>query len=161
LITIVFRGDAGHFSLAVAAFGGGGLLGAAVLLGIAPGDPRWLSSGFAVAYGCVVTLVGLDRWFWAIPLLLVIAGASMAISNTAANSLLQATARPQLLGQTVSLYMLAMRGGMSVGALLTGITVSRWGVQRALVVNGLVAVAAQATLARAWTRFALPGATTE
>ena len=90
------------------------------------------------------------------PPLLVLAGASMTVSNTAANSLLQATASPRLLGQTVSLYMLAIRGGGAVGALLTGAAVGRLGVQHALLLDGLVAVAAQAALARTWLRAPLP-----
>ena len=59
----------------------------------------------------VLVLAALNPWFWGLPPLLVLAGAAMTVSNTAANSLLQATAEPGLLGQTVSLYMLAMRGG--------------------------------------------------
>jgi hypothetical protein len=78
----------------------------------------------------------------------VLAGVSMTVSNTAANSLLQATAGPRLLGQTVSLYMLAMRGGLSFGALLTGAVVGVLGVRHALLLNGVLAVAAQVALSR-------------
>ena len=157
LVKEVFHGNAGHFSAAVAAFGVGGLLGAAGLLGVAPSvDRRRLSSGFALAYGAVLVLTALDPWFWGIPPLLVLAGASMTISNTAANSLLQATASPRLLGQTVSLYMLAMRGGISLGALLTGAAVSLLGVRHALLIDGGLAVVTQAALLRTWSRAALP-----
>jgi len=52
----------------------------------------------------------------------------------------------------VSLYMLAMRGGISLGALLTGAIASLVGVQRALLINGLMAATAQLLLARAWAR---------
>jgi predicted MFS family arabinose efflux permease len=76
----------------------------------------------------------------------------MTISNTAANTLLQATASPGLLGQTVSLYMLAMRGGISLGALVTGAAAGLLGVQHALLVNGLLAIAAQAVVSRMWFR---------
>ena len=107
-------------------------------------------------YGAVLVLLALNPWFWGLPPLLVLAGASMTISNTAANSLLQATAQPNLLGQTVSLYMLAMRGGISLGALLTGATVSLLGVQHALLLDGLVAVAAQLAVARTWIRAPRP-----
>ena len=142
----------------MASFGVGGLLGAAGLLSVAPSvDRRRLSSGFALGYGAVLVLTALNPWFWGLPPLLVLAGASMTISNTAANSLLQVTASPRLLGQTVSLYMLAMRGGISLGALLTGATVSLLGVQHALLLNGVVAVVVQAALARTWSRAPLPG----
>jgi predicted MFS family arabinose efflux permease len=157
LVKQVFLGGPGRFSTAVASFGVGGLLGAAGLLGISPRvDARRLSSGFALAYAAVLVLTGLTPWFWAIPPLLVLAGGSMTISNTAANSLLQATADPRLLGQTVSLYMLALRGGMSLGALITGATVGLVGVQRALLLNGVAALAFQAMLTRTWWRAPLP-----
>jgi predicted MFS family arabinose efflux permease len=153
LVREVFHGDAGHFSTAVAMFGGGGLLGAAGLLGVAPSvDRRRLSSGFALAYGATLVLTALNTWFWGLLPLLVLAGASMTVSNIAANALLQATVGPRLLGQTVSLYMLAMRGGISFGALLTGATVSLLGVRHALLLNGLAAVAVQAAVARMWFR---------
>ena len=98
----------------------------------------------------------MDPWLWALPPLLVLAGASMTLSNTATNSLLQATADPHLLGQTVSLYMLALRGGISLGALLTGATVSLLGIRHALLLNGVAAVVAQAVIARLWLEAPLP-----
>ena len=157
LIKEVFHGDAGRFSTAVAAFGVGGLLGAAALLSVpASVDRRQLSSGFAVGFGVLLMLTALTPWFWALPPLFVLAGAAMTVSNTAANSLLQATASPRLLGQTVSLYLLAMHGGISVGALLTGAAISLLGVQHALLLNGLLAVVIQAALARMWLRSPLP-----
>jgi predicted MFS family arabinose efflux permease len=158
LVKETFHGGAGRFSTAVAAFGAGGLLGAIGLLAVAPSvDRRRLSSWFALGHGAVLVLTALTPWFWGIPPLLALAGASMTVSNTAANSLLQATASPRLLGQTVSLYMLAMRGGISLGALLTGAAAGLLGVQHALLLDGLVAVLIQAALARMWFRTPHPG----
>jgi predicted MFS family arabinose efflux permease len=153
LVKAVFHGGPGRFSAAVAAFGVGGLLGAAWLLSVGPTvDRRKLTSGFALVCGAVLVLIAFNPWFWGIPPLLVLAGASMTVSNTAANSLLQATADPRLLGRTVSLYMLAVRGGISLGALLTGATVSLFGVQHALLIDGVVALAIQVAIARMWFR---------
>jgi hypothetical protein len=70
----------------------------------------------------------------------------MNVSNTSANTLLQAAAPPRLLGQTVSLYMLALRGGVSVGSFVTGITVGVVGVREALLLNGGLAVIGQLVL---------------
>jgi predicted MFS family arabinose efflux permease len=157
MVKEVFQGGAGHFSTALVSFGVGGLLGAATLLSIAPSvDRRRLSAYFAVAQGAVLVLIALNSWFWGMPPLLVLAGASMTITNTAANSLLQATTSPHMLGQTVSLYMLAMRGGISIGALLTGAMVSLLGVQHALLVNGVLALLVQVALTRMWLREPLP-----
>lgn len=157
LVKDAFHGGAGRFSTALASFGAGGLLGAVGLLSVSPGvDRRPLSTWFALGYGAVLVLIALDPWFWGIPPLLVLAGASMTVSNTAANSLLQSDVSARLLGQTVSLYMLALRGGMSLGALLTGATVGWLGVRHALLLNGLAAVAAQTLVARTWRHGAPP-----
>jgi MFS family permease len=151
LIRDVFHGNAGRFSVAVASFGVGGLVGATGLLGTTSAlDRRWLSAGFAIAYGAVLVAGALVPFFWMLPPLFVLAGASMTISNTSANTFLQSTAGTQHLGHTVSLYMLAVRGGSSVGALLTGGEIAALGVRHALLMNGLIAIAIQAAIANSW-----------
>ncbi len=157
LVKEALHGDVGDFSIAIGAFGVGGLLGALALLGIDAGvDRRRLSAWFAAGYGLILMLTALNPWFWGLPALLVLAGASMSVSNTSANSLLQATTSPGLRGQTVSLYMLALRGGVSVGSLLTGLSASLLGLSHALLLNGLLAVLAQLAIGHAWLRSPLP-----
>jgi predicted MFS family arabinose efflux permease len=157
LVRDVFHGSAARFSATVAAFGIGGLLGAAALLGVgAQVDRRRLSAACAIGYGLVLVLTALDPWYGGLPCLFVLAGAVMTVSNTSANTLLQSAARPHLLGQTVSLYMLAINGGVSVGAVLTGTTVSLFGVQHALLINGLTAMGLQAAVAWTWVRPVAP-----
>jgi MFS family permease len=155
IVKDVLHGDAGHFSFALGAFGIGGLLGAIGLLAAASGrDLPRVSTYFAAAYGVIVALVALNLWFWGLPVLLVLAGLSMNVSNTSANSFLQAAANPRLRGQTVSLYMLAMRGGLSIGSLLTGAAVSFLGVRYALLINGAIAVTIHALVGQGWLRSA-------
>lgn len=159
LVRDLFHGDAGQFSIVVASFGAGGLLGSGALLFVdAQTDRRRLASWLAVAYGIVTLLVALNPWFTTLSALLVLAGIAMSISNTAANTLVQAIAPEALRGQTVSLYMLAVRGGMSLGGLLTGLSISWLGIRHALLINGVVAVAAQLIVGRQWLRGA-PAAT--
>jgi hypothetical protein len=74
----------------------------------------------------------------------------MTVSNTSANALPRATAWPDLRGQTVSLYMPAMRGGISISGLLTGLSASLLGVREALLINGVLAVARQIVVGRRW-----------
>jgi predicted MFS family arabinose efflux permease len=153
LVKDAFQGDVGGFSIALGAFGVGGLIGAVGLLGVdAQRDRRRLSSWFAAGYGAILALAALDPWFWALPALLVAAGLSMTASNTSANTLLQAQALPQHRGQAASLYMLAMRGGLSFGSLVTGASVNLLGVREALLINGLLAVSAQVAIAWEWFR---------
>ena len=157
LVSAAFHGTAGDFSAAVGAFGAGGLLGATGLLAVpAEQDRRRWSSRFALFYGVMVASVALVPWFWAVPALMALAGAAMTVSNTSANSLLQATASPRLLGRTVSLFMLATRGGIPLGALLTGLSTEMFGVRHALLANGALAVIAHLVIGRAWIRSPLP-----
>jgi MFS family permease len=61
---------------------------------------------------------------------------------------LQATVAASRRGRTISLFMLAMRGGMSIGSLLTGISVSLIGVRYALLINGVLALMVHIAIGR-------------
>lgn len=155
LVRDVLHGAAGQFSLAMGCFGLGGVLGAIALLAVPPKqDRRRWSWSAAIGYGCVVAMVALDPWAWALPVLMGMAGVAMSLSGISANALIQTTIRRELLGQGVSLFMLAMQGGSSLGSLLTGLSVGAYGVRHALLVNGLLAMIVQGALARVWMRSA-------
>ncbi|HVN36753.1 MAG TPA: MFS transporter [Myxococcota bacterium] len=157
LVKDAFRGDVGHFSLAIGAFGVGGLLGATGLLAVDPErDRRPVGSWFALGYGAILVLAALNPWPSALPVLFVLAGVSMTASNTTANALLQAAAPERIRGRTVSMFMLAMRGGVSVGSLLTGVSVRLLGVREALLLDGALAVALHLAVGRAWRRAPTP-----
>jgi predicted MFS family arabinose efflux permease len=152
-----FHGNAGHFSIAVGLFGVGGLLGAIILLFVGvKHDRRYLSSGFASIYGIVLILVALNSWFWGLSILLIFGGVAMSVSNISANTILQSNTPSLFRGQAVSLYMLAMRGGLSIGSLLTGLSVSLIGAEKALLINGVLALIIQLIVGREWMRSALP-----
>jgi MFS family permease len=74
----------------------------------------------------------------------------MTASNASANTFVQSSAPARMRGQSVSLFMLAVRGGVSLGSLLTGISVSALGVREALLINGVLAVVAQLAIGRVW-----------
>ena len=153
LVKSALGGDSGDFSLAIGAFGVGGLLGATGLLAAPLGqDRRKFGAILAMAYALVVAAIALAPAGPALPVLMVIAGAAMTMSNTSANSVLQTYARADQLGQTVSLFMLATRGGQPLGALLTGLSIEALGVRPALLLNGVLALAVQAAVARFWLR---------
>ena len=151
LVKTALHRDIGDFSLSIGAFGLGGLVGAIALLGVdSTHDRRRLSSWFAGGYGLILVLAAVNPWFWGLPALLGLAGIAMTVSNTSANSLIQATTLPGLRGQTVSLFMLAVRGGVSVGSLLTGLSAHLLGVRYALLINGVLAVATQFAIGYRW-----------
>ncbi len=152
-----FGGGAGGFSLAIGAFGAGGLGGVGLLLALDPThDRRPFGAACAVAYAGTVIAAALDPWAWALPVLTLFGGALPTISNTTANTLLQTTATPAIRGQTVSLYMLAIRGGMAVGSLATGVATATLGVRTALLIDGSLAVVVVSVLGWQWTRAPAP-----
>ena len=151
LVKNVFHADVSDFGAVLAAFGVGGIVGATGLLAVeGRKSRRRLCSVFAVLYGLTVAATALNPSLIALACLLALAGGAMTISNASANTLLQRTAGPRLRGQTASLYMLAMRGGRSVGDMATGLSVSGLGIQWALLLNGVLAVLIQCGLARTW-----------
>jgi MFS family permease len=153
LVKDAFHEDVTHFSLAITALGIGGLLGALGLLFVDPArDRRPIIWRFAAAYGVVVVLAAVDPWGSVLPLLFVLAGIVMAASNVSANSFLQSMAPADMRGQAASLFMLAMRGGVSLGGLVTGSMIAFLGVRHALLVNGLLALVAQAAIGWRWKR---------
>lgn len=153
LVKDAFEAGAGSFSGAIAAFGVGGVLGATLLLGLEGRfERRALSTRAGAVYGLLVLCAAVDPWLWALPGVLVLAGVAMALSNTQANSVLQTVAGPTLRGQAASMLILAMRGGMSIGSLATGLTTEAFGIRQALLLDGVLAVGLHLALGRAWRR---------
>ncbi len=161
LVKSVFQADVAQYSLTVSAFGAGGLLGGLLLMAIDPRhDRRPLASWAATGFAGVVVASALNRWAAVLPLLFVLGGLSMTMANASANAWLQAQAPAAIRGQTVSLFMLAMRGGTALGGLVTGFTVSAWGVREALLLNGLLALAVVMGVRRVWLQAPLPASPT-
>jgi MFS family permease len=153
LVKNAFHGGAGQFSVAVSAFGCGGLLGALGLLAVdARRDRRTLGSWGAVAFALTLIGAALVPWYGALLVLLVLAGAAMSVTNTSTNTVVQSHAAAGLRGQAVSLYMLAMRGGLALGGLATGLSAHLLGIRASLLLNGVLAIAAQALIGRSWSR---------
>jgi MFS family permease len=144
LIRDGFGEGAGTFSIVLAAFGIGGMLGAAGVLATDPAiDHRRRSSLAAMLAGAVAIASAIQPFVWLVPVLAVGAGISVTTSNTLANSSVQQHAKPEQRGQAVSLYMLALHGGSALGSLATGAAIHLVGVRPTLVVDGMLAVAVQ------------------
>jgi hypothetical protein len=97
----------------------------------------------ALIYGGLVMAVPQVGAVWELAFLLVGCGFLLTVANTSANTFLQSQADNQSRGQTASLYMLAMRGGLSLGNLATGVMISLSNVRLAFFMNGLLAIAVQ------------------
>ncbi len=95
-------------------------------------------------YGLLIVGFALSRILWLSDILLFFTGASLIIVFSTIASLVQLIAPNELRGRIMSIYMVAFRGGMPLGSLVSGYFASRIGAAAVLVVNGtlLVAVAA-------------------
>src|SRR6185369_6978699 len=148
LIKDVFHAEVGTYGGAMTAFGIGGLLGAATsfisLPALFKGDK--LASVIAIVLGFVMLSVGLTHSFPFLITLLVISGAALTASNIAVNIFLQENILNTIRGRVVSLYQLALSGGISIGALLTGFVVTQLNISTALVINGTLAIIFQVWL---------------
>ena len=82
-------------------------------------------------------------------LLLFAAGVSTIITTSLVTSLVQLVAPDHMRGRVLSIYMVAFRGGMPLGSLVSGALVSRVGLPLVLTVNGaLLCLAAMYFLTR-------------
>jgi MFS family permease len=150
LIRDGFKAGPESFSAALSGFGLGGILGGATLLAIENRfDRRVVSSTAGLAFAAVVLLCGLTPWLWSVPILMTLGGIAMSFSNTQANSYLQLESGGRR-GQAASLFMLAMRGGLSIGALITGTVASNFNIHWALIVNGSLALVLHFFVGRFW-----------
>jgi MFS family permease len=101
----------------------------------------------ALTTGTVVALFGASRWFMVSLGLLVLAGTSHAVSQAAANTLLQTSVQPDQRGRMMGLYSMVTFGMFALGTLPMGALAGAIGVGRALIAGGIT-VLVLATLLR-------------
>lgn len=144
IVKNVLHGDMEHFGGVMTAFGVGGLLGPLlILVTIDRIGSLKLSLSAAATYGLCIISASYVGTAWQLAAVLVGSGFLMTIANTSANTFLQSTADNRSRGQMASLFMLAMRGGISLGNMATGTLVSQSSIQTALLINGFLALACQ------------------
>ena len=131
------------------AFGIGGMLGPLLIL-LTPRrfNPMKMSLMAALVYGLFIVAASQVGAVWQLALLLVGSGFLLTVANTSANTFLQSQANNESRGQTASLFMLAMRGGLSLGNLATVTIISLTSVYLAFMMNGVLAILVQAFIFR-------------
>jgi predicted MFS family arabinose efflux permease len=150
----VFAGDvlgtgAAGYSLLLSSFGAGAIVGAVSTAhrGNRPGRGRLLLSAM-IAYGIVTAGAMSARQQLLAMALLFLSGACMTTAFSTLNSLVQENAPEAFKGRVLSIYGLAFRGGLPLGALLAGLGVRTLGAPVVLGAFSLsLAALAAATLA--------------
>jgi predicted MFS family arabinose efflux permease len=146
----VYHGDVGQYSQMMAWSGNGAIAGALVVAWV--GRFRHMGrAALTIQFASGVLIVGfaLTRNLWVSHVLLLLTGASMMIVFSLLTSLVQLIAPNEMRGRVMSAYMVAFRGGMPLGSLVTGIVVDQAGAPMAIAINGaLLSVVAVLSLLR-------------
>jgi MFS family permease len=144
----VFHAGAVQLGWSSASFGFGGVAGAMFSSIVAERlmDSQRVVVAVAAGLGGVVILISLAPSLWLFYFLLGLGGFCLTFSTTCANTILQVGATNSTRGKVASLFQTAMRGGMSLGGLITALLAAALGVRVAFAVDGILAVIAQALL---------------
>ena len=140
----VFHGEIGLYSTMMAFSGAGSVVGALIVAWLG----RFKHMGLTLllvqaALGLLIAGFALSRALWLSELILFFAGISAMIVTAMTNSLVQLIVPDHLRGRVVSIFMVALRGGMPLGSLASGYAATFVGVPVVLGVNGaLVSVVA-------------------
>jgi predicted MFS family arabinose efflux permease len=142
----VFGGGVGQYTRLMASAGAGAVTGALVVawLGKFTGMGRTVLI-LQFALGAFVVLFAVTRLIWISAILLFAGGVCMVMVFALLSSLVQLIAPNEMRGRVMSIYMVAFRGGMPLGALAGGYVATLTSAPTVLTVNGILL-----SLAAAW-----------
>jgi MFS family permease len=135
----VFHEGVGQYSQMMAWSGVGAVAGALVVAWLG----RFAHMGrtaltVQVLFGALTVAFALTRELWVSYMLLAVTGAALIVVFSLLTSLVQLIAPNEMRGRVMSIYMVAFRGGMPLGSLVTGLAIDRVGAPAAIAVNGLL-----------------------
>jgi MFS family permease len=142
----VFHEGVGQYSHMMAWSGVGAVAGALVVAWLG----RFARMGgtallVLVIFGVLTVAFTMTRDLRVSYVLLAVGGAALMIAFSLLTSLVQLIAPNEMRGRVMSIYMVAFRGGMPLGSLITGLAIDRIGAPAAIAVNGAIL-----TLVAAW-----------
>jgi MFS family permease len=149
-VQTVFHQGVGDYSRMMAFSGAGAVCGALVVAWLG----RFRRMGtiallVQILFGLLIVAFAVSRMLWLSDLILFLSGAGLMVVFSTITSLVQLTAPNEMRGRVMSIFMLAFRGGMPLGALVAGYLAGVWSAPATLVMNGvLLAVVAVYFLAR-------------
>ena len=133
----VFNADVGQYSQMMAWSGIGAIAGALVVAWLGRfRHMRRVALTIQLAAGALTVAFASSRNLWVSHVLLLFTGASMMIVFSLLTSLVQLIAPNEMRGRVMSAYMVAFRGGMPLGSLVTGVVVDQAGAPLAIAING-------------------------
>jgi MFS family permease len=137
----VFHEGANTYSHLLAFSGAGSIVGALVVAWLGKFKRMGLTTLLVqVVYGVVMLAFARSHTVWISEALLFIAGAAMMIVFSTVTSLVQLIAPNEMRGRVMSIYMLAFRGGMPLGSLVSGYLATFIGAPTVISINGVLLV---------------------
>src|SRR5262249_12240373 len=133
----IFHEGADTYSHLMAFSGAGSIVGALIVawLGKFPKMGRTALIIQAI-YGILIIAFAVSRILWLSDILLFLTGAALMVVFSTVTSLVQLTAPNEMRGRVMSIYMLAFRGGMPLGSLVSGWLATFLGAPLVIGING-------------------------
>jgi MFS family permease len=137
----VFHEGADTYSHLMAFSGAGSIVGALIVawLGKFP-KMGWTALLVQAIYGVLIIGFAVSRVLWLSDVLLFFTGAALMVVFSTVTSLVQMIAPNEMRGRVMSIYMLAFRGGMPLGSLVSGYLATYLGAPLVIGINGALLV---------------------
>ena len=137
----VFSEGAQTYSHLLAFSGAGSVVGALVVAWLGKFPRMGLTALIVqVAYGLLILAFAWSHVLWLSEVLLFLTGAALMIVFSTVTSLIQLIAPDEMRGRVMSIYMVAFRGGMPLGSLVSGYLATLIGAQTVIAINGVLLV---------------------
>ena len=137
----IFHEGANTFAHLMAFSGAGSIVGALIVawLGKFP-KMGWTALIVQAVYGLLIIGFAVSRTLWLSDILLFCTGAALMVVFSTVTSLVQLIAPNEMRGRVMSIYMLAFRGGMPLGSLISGWFATFIGAPMVIGINGALLV---------------------
>jgi MFS family permease len=133
----IFHEGADTYAHLMAFSGVGSIVGALVVAWLGKFRKMGLTALLVqAAYGMLIIAFAMSRILWLSDILLFFTGAALMIVFSTVTSLVQLIAPNEMRGRVMSIYMLAFRGGMPLGSLVSGYVATWIGAPLVIGING-------------------------
>jgi MFS family permease len=137
----VFDADASTYSRLMAFSGAGSICGALVIAWLGKFPRMGLTALLMQAiYGLLIVAFAKSHVLWVSSAILFFTGAALMMVFSTVTSLVQLIAPDNMRGRVMSIYMVAFRGGMPLGSLVSGYFASKIGTPQVISINGVLLV---------------------
>ncbi|MBI4485175.1 MAG: MFS transporter [Acidobacteria bacterium] len=141
----VFHEGADTYSHLLAFSGAGSVVGALIVAWFGKFKRMGLTALLVQAlYGLFILAFAVSRVLWLSDILLFLTGAALMVVFSTVTSLIQLIAPNEMRGRVMSIYMVAFRGGMPLGSLVSGYLATFLGAPLVIGINGVLLVAVAA-----------------